>query len=538
MFLKTIFVLLFSLAASAQDAYVTAKVADGRIDKYVTLLRQAFQHETGEDPFHGKLAQDLVFDLSYLLRQMGPDAKTWIQDIESLMKIDIFAGKIELRIKGFSYHLKDQNSSFKVLSEMESFIHWCLTSRVQGLDLSAEEIKLVAVFNRPNLKPIEIDLQLMAPVIQLSSHVKTPMESFWQMGLDETNLGIEINRLDLLSLVEDVASFPEKLQMTFERFLMPTVSVEIGRKVIHFDNNKIEQYIRRNLDVAKVFILDLILKKYPDRLSTIFTDKPMQLSSPRAKYFPQAIKTAVWINDLAYDPSQLVIFGARLMPCEDTSTNYDDCIQKPVISPFEKIQKDFIEFALSKFPEEADMMVSISQKSINNFLHASVIKGMWDKILSEEKLSWAPLGTFLYTKNVGETFDLYLDVIYTFERTERIMTGRSSIRFPIKFKVKLLIEKDNGKTFFRLIVAHALYDANFVLHGIPALGLISTVDDIPRFKKKVLGQIQDKIKKFANQTLLDVELPELVGLVVERVDFMSDAKGNLHGFFDLEEPTR
>jgi hypothetical protein len=527
-------VLIVSWDSFASDVYLTSKLENQRLNNYISQLRQGLRTQTGRDPSQGRIEDEFVIDLSASIPSVDPSTQAWILGLERIFKIDRLGGKLELRIKGIEFELAGQGSSLKVQQNEMEKVDFRLSTNLQGLKVKIDRFSLQVVIKNGS-NPIEISTALTEVEMILASKLKAPFLSQITSLLTPKNFIISYDLLNIFPVMEELSYDSSALLMKFDQFLMPEVSVGVGHYELKFDRLKIQKYIKENLDLAKDFILHQMVMKQQEELSTIFSESPIKQAFAREQFFPLEIKTGVWINELMKQNNEMVSLGFRIDVCEDSVTTYGECQKSSLHAPFEMRNKNLIFFGLRSFPEDADIMVSISQPKINDFLFASVKKNLWDKVLAEENLQWASLGAFLQTGNEGDVFDLYLDVIHQFERSERILIGRDQIRFPIHYRVKLTVEKEAEIPTFFLKVVEVDIDDQFLLYGNQSLGLVSTIHSVPRMKKKVLARVKEKVGAYNGRTMFKFALPKVLGDVVDRVDFVADKKGNLHGFFDLKE---
>ncbi len=117
---------------------------------------------------------------------------------------------------------------------------------------------------------------------------------------------------------------------------------------------------------------------------------------------------------------------------------------------------------------------------------------------------------------------------------ERIATGVREIRFPLVLNVGIRFENQaNVPTL--IIRSHSVDTSDSVLiHGIPELGIESSIRRVSRFRGKVLSAIRTAVVGLDNKDILPVPVPELSGLSLEDADFHSDGKGRLYGTLKLE----
>ena len=73
-----------------------------------------------------------------------------------------------------------------------------------------------------------------------------------------------------------------------------------------------------------------------------------------------------------------------------------------------------------------------------------------------------------------------------------------------------------------------------LLNGKPEIGVVSNIHTL-RLKKKVLASLRKETASLANKDVLELNYPELRGLGLEKVDFVSDGKGRMNAIILLED---
>jgi hypothetical protein len=75
---------------------------------------------------------------------------------------------------------------------------------------------------------------------------------------------------------------------------------------------------------------------------------------------------------------------------------------------------------------------------------------------------------------------------------------------------------------------------NTLTNGIPAHNVYSNIKDM-RFKNKILKTIRERIGSLRHKNMFELKFPELRGLGLHTVDFISDGQGRMNATMQLEE---
>jgi hypothetical protein len=180
----------------------------------------------------------------------------------------------------------------------------------------------------------------------------------------------------------------------------------------------------------------------------------------------------------------------------------------------------------------------VSEQFLNELIDSTIENGLWDKILNGKDFKLGAERSFILAEEKGELFTLYLDIIYRLKGSDRILVGRSELRFPVKLMIALKVVEIQGIPHFEISVKKVATDEKLLLSGVPSLNLPTTVGGVPRFRKKVVNSILTEVNAFDGQTLIDVEVKELIGTYFHRLELYSDGLGRgtaTLGFLSKEE---
>jgi hypothetical protein len=134
-----------------------------------------------------------------------------------------------------------------------------------------------------------------------------------------------------------------------------------------------------------------------------------------------------------------------------------------------------------------------------------------------------------------DTGTLYMDVKYKFSKFQGFVLGQKGIRFPLVMKVAIRFEKHDGVPVMIIKLKEVDVSDDTLLKGFPDLKLVSTIQDIPRLKKKVVKEIRNKMIPMTGKDVIDLRYPELKGLGLETVHFLSDGNGRMNAVMKLND---
>ena len=139
----------------------------------------------------------------------------------------------------------------------------------------------------------------------------------------------------------------------------------------------------------------------------------------------------------------------------------------------------------------------------------------------------------MFSLQVSSLSALYLDLLYTPKKIERLAIGAKEVRFPLVLKAGLKIRHEDNMPVFVVHIAEIDTSDEMLLKGRPEIGVVSNVNQL-RFKKKVLKTIRSETASLANQDVLELKYNELKNLGLETVDFVSDGNGRMNAMMSLK----
>ena len=181
--------------------------------------------------------------------------------------------------------------------------------------------------------------------------------------------------------------------------------------------------------------------------------------------------------------------------------------------------------------KRANIVFSISEHYINQLITAAAQAGLLE--LGGEGFRLGPEKAFILAEEKGEGFSLYLDIIHKLKKSQRILVGKSELRFPVRMNIGLKIILEDKIPHLKIKVLNLKTDTDLLLEGKPEYGLQSNVNTV-RFQKKVIEGIMEDIQPFDQKVLVELELKEFKDTALEELSFASDGKGRANAVLYME----
>jgi hypothetical protein len=500
---------------------------------FIQQLRIFLTNNDFGDPYNQELKKSIEIDLNALLDEVPQDTQTWIKALQSILKIKLFESDYKVLVENLGYSLKDFNSEFRAGPLAQERIEYVTINYVRGLRLRADKISFVLELKTTQTnKPIKFRIDLIAPEFLVSPDLTASLPMGWLTSIQGNNVFLRLEKIDIQDVMEKIANNPNLIDFKMQDLTMPKISAKVGSKVVTLDQEKIKNFLFSRKDSFKKGILDILNLKLRDRFSNIIKETPKELKLPRIYVLSQEVNAVFKLQQMLVNNTGIVQFGldgffCDLVPtiennyCQDRELKTDP--RRP-IDP-DLYQKSLRELNRTIIERKANIAVSVSEQFLNELIDATIKNGLWDKVLNGKDFKLGPERSFILAEEKGELFSLYLDIIYKLKGSDRILVGRSELRFPIKLMIALKVVEIQDIPHFEISVKKVATDENLLLSGVPSLNLPTTVSRIPRFRKKVVNSILSEVNAFDGQTLIDVEVKELIGTYFHRLELYSDGLG-------------
>jgi hypothetical protein len=513
---------------------------------FIQQLRIFLGNNNFGDPYNQELKKSISIDLNTLLDEVPEDTQTWIKTLQSVLKIKLFESDYKVVVENFGYSLKDFNAEFRTGPLAEERIEYVSINYVKGLRLRADKISFVLELKTTQAnQTIKFRIDLIAPEFQVSPELTASLSMGWLTTFQENNVLLRLEKIDIQDVMEKIARNPNLIDFRMQDLTMPKISAKVGSKIVTLDQEKIKNFLFSRKDSLKKGILDILNVKLGDRFSNIIKDNPKELKLPRTYIFSKEVNAVFKLDQMLVNNTGILQMGLDGYFCDLVPTRENNYCRNHQLKtdPRRPIDPDLYRKSLRELnrtiiERKANIAVSVSEQFLNELIDSTIENGLWDKILNGKDFKLGAERSFILAEEKGELFTLYLDIIYKLKGSDRILVGRSELRFPVKLLIALKVVEIQGIPHFEISVKKVATDEKLLLSGVPSLNLPTTVGGVPRFRKKVVNSILTEVNAFEGQTLIDVEVKELIGTYFHRLELYSDGLGRVTatlGFLSKEE---
>lgn len=525
--------MLLSFGSSAQEQQDI--VFKSRFDlessqNFINQLRIFLAHNNFGDPYSLEMKKPITLDLAKLLDEVPADTQRWIREFQSVVKIQPFESSYSLRVDNFSYSIEDFNAEFRPGTSNQQRVEYVTINYVQGVHLKAKKISFDVELKRTQTRqPIVFSIDLIQPEFIVSPELVAELTMGWSTSIAPQNIFLNLETVDIRKLMSRIVKSPNLIELRVKDMLMPDVSIRIGNKEIKFDKAKIKRFFANRSEQMKKGILDLLNVKMNERFSNVLP-APASLKLPRTMGMEGDIAGVFDVQQMSVNNTGIVQFDIDGHYCnERTFMEEGFCETKKIPTKLRRkienslFQRSMREINRGLIEKKTNIAVSISEHYLNQIVNATIKAGMWEASFQGRDFEMGPEKSFILAEEKGKLLSMYIDIIYKLKGAQRVLVGRSEIRFPIKFMIALNIVEEKDIPRFQIKVVKVATDDKLLLEG--AHGLPTTVNTVPRFRSKVLKAIHEEVNTFADETLIDIEMKQLRGTYLDELEFSSDGQG-------------
>ncbi len=527
-----LFVPFLAFSKGDHDIVIKTRFDLESSEAFILQLRTFFATNHFPDPYNQVIAKNIEIDIAKLLANLPEDSQQWLQELQSILRLKLFDSELKIVIEKLAYSIEDFNAEFRPGTYSFERIEYVTSNYVRGARLKAQRILFKVELKRREARdPIVFNIALMGPEFLISPQITANVNMGWASSLLADKLRLRIESVDVKELMDVIVKNPHLVDFTIEDMIIPEISVRVGSRQVKFDPDKIKKFIFTKKDELKKSLLDMLNREAGDSFSNIIKDNFQEITLPRTFVFKSLMNAVLDLHHMELNKVGIVQFNIDGHFCENESFEEDYCESRKIPTrPRRKLETPSLERSIremnrSLIEEKTNIAVSFSEDYVNQVIDATIKQGLWEEVLKGKDFDLGPEGAFILAEEKSRLFSLYLDILYKLHGSDRILIGRSQLRFPIKLLIGLSIQEKNQIPHFLIKVEKIATDEKLILEGMPALGLRSTIASLPRFRKKVLRRIMDEVYAFSGDELVDFEIKELRGTNFDQLRFYSDGLG-------------
>jgi len=531
-------------AFTAPDILINTKLDSDWSGILVSRIRRVVKNFGYPDPFNQEFSKPLIVSEAKVQEYLNPNAKELLNELGHLLNMDFLNGQTQVTIHGLHYDVKGFKTELSGSEEKIDGLSVAAEFSASKVRVSADKVTLSLLIPGIHALPV-INIDIINPVI-LASEDKL-INFFAKIQLkdrpDSFKLFLEDANFTNMSacLLED----QNAIKIDYERIVVPAVSVRIGNKLLKFDPKKIEALINSKKDGLKSILVAEAASFLSSGMGEDVLKSINSVSFAKRIWIDSSsIQSMLNIDSFSNEPFGNIVeakLSGDFCPHELYKIKGQACISDKVTKPVtSRITENhhLISVGATKFlidQGNANIVVSISEDYVNKVLVSTYDAGLWDAMLTKAGVKMGPNKVFLRMDEKGSnTGTLYMDLLYGVKKIERMAIGAKEVRFPLVIKVGLKIKEDKHIPTFVIHIAGIDISDATLLNGIPELGVVSNIHTL-RMKKKILASLREETAGLNNQNVLELLYPELRGLGLDKIDFVSDGNGRMNALILLQE---
>jgi len=538
------FIFAFTLTAMAKnfkspDIIIKTKLTSDWSDLLVTKIRKLLKNHDLADPFKQNFDGSIVVTDSVIEEYLNPSARELVQDLGKVIGLELLQSKTNVTIDGLAYDVQNLRTDIKATANNKNSFLVAADLSAGKVKLSAQKITLALIL--PGHETPVLKIQVLNP--QIFAVDSRLINFFTQLELisKTDSYVLDLQQVNFQRLVSRLISNPDAIKISFDRIEIPKISIKVGNKKINFDPQKIEDMLIDKEDAFKSLLIGQTSSILTTELTEALRDILKKYNISKNYWIsadPLAMHFGVLDIDRDVERNDIEIsLNGNFCTIENYTHNEKDCVKsnelKPPKSRLSSIhhEKSNNEMKSIFRTGSANLMFSVSEDYVNKILVSTMEAGLWQDVFKESSIELGPQQLFIRLDEKGETGTLYMDVVYTPSKTERLLVGEESVRFPLVIKAGIRIEtkdQEDSPVFIINLKEIDLSDRT-LLNGVPQIGLESNVYKL-RFKKKILEKIRSEVAPLRGQDIIQLAYPELRGVGIERANFLSDGQGRMNAY--------
>jgi hypothetical protein len=555
--MNKLFVLLLALAqpALAQDLLLQTRIEERTLSALIDKTRVLLNNAEIGDSMTGEL--DFNEDVTYTLNEFttDPDYLKFKDLFSSIFKLDLSNALVRIRIPKIAYQVEKLHAKPHHMSVQDPTLTLDVTSYIQGVTttLSAGiDMDLMIVNPKTNVP----ESYLTAHLVPTTIHIPNSLEPI-SFGLKFETKRDQAFTYNLKSY--DLQEIPNYVN----RHIKDIVIVEKDKSIpISANSLTVNPVIVRLSQLTRTIEFETFKPLLQKRLDKIVSSIISKLGQSLQSKIGPKILTSVFSNqtrsDLIIENEYLYtrfVTSSFSQPTSDqlylgvtgelcTTESYrqyrEQCnAHGNFPAPVRSISEGTRRKASSEITDyiargKSDLILSVSEEYLNRLLHITIQANLWNESLEKENLALGPKGAFIVLDKRTNQPELYIDLLYYGEGKgiqNLVVNERNPIQFALRLSTSLEFKNTDGTPHMILKTLKILSDQNEIINGIPQYELSSRL--LRGFKKKISRMILEMSDEIEGQTAVDLELPVLKNIDLEKSWYEASPFGRLNIFFNL-----
>ena len=526
------------------DILVDSKLDNNWSGLLVRKFRLLMENYGVSDPFKGRFNETMTILDSKVGHLLPDDSKELMRDFGNAIGLNLSGADTKVQLHGLFYDIKDFKTNLKKLEDHVDGLSLSTDLSASEVELSSEKLTFsLSIPAKDGSLPV-LKVDVIKP--RIVARQDRLINFFTKIKIQDQADFFKLNliKADFDRMAESLVSNQDDFNFEYEKIIVPEVSIKVGNKKLDFSPAKVEKLLREKHQAIKSLIVaQLAATLKEDALNS--TLKVMEKHQIAKEYWLDSnvlksqMKISQFASSIARNHVEIKIPGDF---CTKSKFNLlkKNCIHDKVTKTSETRingglhQKSLMVMKNLMESGEANLVASISEDYLNKLLVTTYDAGLWKEALDEAGIDLGPGKVVMRMDKRGDSGTLVMDVIYKSSGLERVALGSKTVRFPLVVDLSLRVEKHDDEPVAIIRLNDVDLSDETLLIGKPQLGIPSNIGEI-RMKSTVLKTIRNKLKNLKSKDIIELRYPELRGLGLEKVDFISDGNGRMNALMRLED---
>lgn len=525
------------------DILVDSKLDYDWSSVLVSKFRLLLKNYKMTDPFAGRFPEPILLNEAVIGKYLPSESKNLIRDFGNAVGLSILKAETKVWMHGFAYDIQGFKTDLKATEAKETDLIVGTDFSASEVNLSAQKVSLSLVIPGKTSSPI-FTVEVIRPVIKASEERIINFFAKIKIRNDKDSFKFQIQSANFDQMSNGLLANPKSIDLSYDKIVIPEVSLRIGNKVIKFSKEKIEKIIRDNHEAIKGILLA--------QVATLLKNNTAEAAFKVLEQYK--LNKEYWLNS-SIIKSQIMIDGFSSsnagehigidMP-GDFCTNQKfaelqkNCTTNKVTQTAKtrltnKLHKESVLVMKDLMDSgDANIVASISEDYLNKLLVTTYDAGLWKEALSEAGVDLGPNKVILRLDKRGDSGTLIMDVIYKPTKIEKLLTGSKEIRFPLVLDVAVRIEKQENGPLIIVRLNDVDTTDETLINGRHEDSIVSSIKNA-RFRGKIVKVIRKRLSSLIGKDIVELYYPELQGIGLDKVDFLSDGNGRMNATMRLED---
>lgn len=509
----------------------------------VSKFRLILKNYKMTDPFVGKFPEAILLNEAVVGNYLPAESKELIRDFGNAVGLSILKAETKVWMHGFAYDVQGFKTDLKASEAKDTDLIVETDFSASEVNLSADKVSLSLVIPGKASSPV-FTVEVIKPVIKASEERIINFFAKIKIRDDGDSYKFQIQSANFDQMAKGLVANPQSIDLSYEKIVIPEVSLKIGNKVIMFSKAKIEKLIRDNHEAIKGILVAQVATMLKNNTAEA-AFKVLEQYKLNKEYWlnSSTIKSQITIGGFSGSNSGENI-GINMPGDFCTNQKFDQlqkkCTQNKVTQSAgtrltSKLHKESILVMKDLMDSgEANIVASISEDYVNKLLVTTYDAGLWKQALDEAGVALGPNKVIVRLNKRGDSGTLIMDVVYKPTKIEKLLTGSKEIRIPLVLEVAIRIEKHDNEPVVIIRLNDVDTSDETLINGRPEEGIVSTVKNA-RFKGKIAKAIRTRLASLRAKDIIELRYPEFQGIGLDKVDFLSDGNGRMNAIMRLED---